>query len=153
MLARVVMIAWILSAAAPAPGLQEKASTRRHGIEVRPKKYSQTTPKEALASVLATIEGNNIAYLMAHLTDPEFVDKRVAETHQGHFEDLVAEAKTKIEENPAAVKELEQFLKAGEWQDSGNTAMVRLKDYKDRQVFFRKIGDRWFMENRQKEEK
>jgi hypothetical protein len=48
---------------------------------------------------------------------------------------------------------LEQFLKAGNWEEAANTATVKLKDLKDRQVFFRKIGNRWFMENKQKEEK
>jgi hypothetical protein len=146
--------AWVLlPAILLAQASQEKVATNRYGIELRPKKYSQQTPKGTLASVLAVIEAHDIAYLMAHLADPDFVDKRVGENHQGRFDGLVAETKIKIEDNPSSVKELEQFLRAGEWQESGTAASVRLKDLKDRQVFFRKIGDRWFMQNKQKEEK
>jgi len=131
---------------------QDPQSATRFGIEIRPKKYPQSTPKEALTSVLASIEENKIGYLLAHLADPDFVDKRVKDSHRGNFDELVKETSTKIADNPSGVKELQQFLNAGEWQESGNSAVVTLKDFKDRQIFFRKIGNRWFMENKQKEE-
>jgi hypothetical protein len=131
---------------------QDNPPATRYGIEIRPKKYPQGTPKEALTSVLAAIEENKIAYLLAHLADPEFVDKRVKDSHRGNFDEFVKETSTKIADNPSGVKELQQFLNSGEWQENGNSAAVKLKDFKDRQIFFRKIGNRWFMENKQKEE-
>jgi hypothetical protein len=143
----------VLATGIRAQGVREGAPPGRYGIEARLKKYPQGTPKEALASVLAAIEENNFSYLLAHLADPEFVDKRVKEVHRGQFDELVKEISAKIIDSPASVKQLEQFLKAGDWEDKGNTAVAKLKDLKDQQVFFRKIGNRWFMENRQKEEK
>src|SRR5262249_48925311 len=129
---------------------QGNEPAKRFGIGVRLKEYPQSTPKEALASVLATIKDNNIAYMLAQLADPEFVDKRLKELHDGKFNELVQETTSTIADNPASVKQLEQFLKAGEWEASDKSAVVKLKDFKDRQVYFRKVGDRWFMKNKQK---
>ena len=131
---------------------QEKGSTKRYGIELRLKRFPQSTPKETLASVLLAIQEKNFPYLLAELADPDFVDNRVKDNHGGSFDEFVKEASTKIADNPSGVKELEQFLQAGEWEETGNSAAVKLKDFKDRRVFFRKIGDRWFMENKQKAE-
>jgi hypothetical protein len=64
----------------------------------------------------------------------------------------VRETTTKLADNPAGVKELQRFLKEGEWEGGDTTATAKLKDVKDRQVFFRKIGSRWYLENRQKPE-
>lgn len=125
---------------------------RRYGIEANLRDFPQETPKETLASVLRAIERGRINYLLAHLTDPGFVDKRVKEVYGGDFDELVRETTRKLADNPAAVKELGRFLKEGEWEGGDTTASAKLKDVKDRQVFFRKIGRRWYLENRQKPE-
>ena len=44
------------------------------------------------------------------------------------------------------------FVREREWEAAETIASVKLKDVKDRQVFFRKIGQRWYLENRQKPE-
>jgi hypothetical protein len=130
----------------------KEAPPRRYGIEANLRDYPQETPKETLASVLRAIERGRINYLLAHLADPAFVDKRVKEVYGGDFEELVRETSRKFADNPAAVKELGRFLKEGEWEGGDTTASVKLKDLKDRQVLFRKIGSRWYLENRQKPE-
>jgi len=147
-----VLLSAVLSASLLAQAPQEKGSAKRYGIELRLKKFPQSTPKETLASVVLAIQERNFAYLLAELADPNFVDKRVKDNHGGSFDEFVKEASMKIADNPSGVKELEQFLQAGEWEETGNSATAKLKDFKDRQVFFRKIGDRWFMENKQKAE-
>jgi hypothetical protein len=125
---------------------------RRYSIEANLRDYPQETPKETLASVLRAVERGRINYLLAHLADPAFVDKRVKEIYGGNFEELVRETSRKLADNPAAVKELGRFLKEGEWEGGDTTASAKLKDLKDRQVFFQKIGPRWYLQNRQKPE-
>jgi len=125
----------------------------RYGVEARPEAYPQTTPKETLASIIAAVEQKRLDYVLAHLTDPQFVDRRVKDYYGGSFDELVREARGKFADNPALVKEFERFLKEGEWEGGdGPAATARLKDLKTRLMFFRKIDNRWFLENRQKPE-
>src|SRR5690348_9777120 len=49
----------------------------RYGIELDIKKFPQNTPKDGLGSVLKAIGEKRFDYLLAHLTDPAFVDKQV----------------------------------------------------------------------------
>jgi hypothetical protein len=149
----IVAVCLVPALAVPTYAAQDGATTKRYGIEVRPKKYPQQTAKEALASVLAAIEENQIGYLLAQLADPNYVDMRVKTVYGGNFDDFVKDASNKLADNPAEIKELQQFLKSGEWDETAETASVKLKNQSDRQVFFRKVGDRWFMENKQKQEK
>jgi hypothetical protein len=144
-----VVFVWLHGVPAQA---QQEAAPRRYGIEADLRDYPQETPKETLASVLLAIERGRINYLLAHLADPTFVDKRVKEVYGGDFDELVRETTGKLTDNPAALKELRRFLKEGEWEGGETTASVKLKDVKDRQVFFRKICQRWYLENRQKPE-
>lgn len=120
---------------------------KRYDIESDLKTYPQGTPKEALASVLKALEGKRVDYLLAHLADPQFVDQRVKE-NGGSFKELVKEATGKLVDDPSALKQLRRFLSDGEWKTEENSATVQLKDAGGRQVFLRKIGGRWFMENR-----
>ena len=144
-----VVLAWILEVPAQEP---KESPPLRYGIEANLRDYPQETPKETLASVLRAVERGRINYLLAHLADPEFVDKRVKEIYGGDFEEMVRETTGKLSDNPAALKELQRFLKEGEWDGGETAASAKLKDVKDRQVFFRKIGRRWYLENRQKPE-
>ena len=70
----------------------------------------------------------------------------------GKFDELVRETKTKLADYPASVKELERFAKEGEWQDTKDSAVAKLKDVKERQVYMKKVGNRWYFENKQKAE-
>ena len=150
---RVLVLSIALVAAVGGPAQESKeAPPRRYGIEATLRDYPQETVKETLASVLQAVERRRINYLLAHLVDPAFVDKRVKEVYGGDFEELVRETTAKLADNPAALKELQRFLKEGEWEGGETSASAKLKDVKDRQVFFRKIGRRWYLENRQKPE-
>jgi hypothetical protein len=119
---------------------------KRLGLEADFENYPQATPKEALASVIKAMQRARVEYLLAHLTDPAFVDRRIA-FHGGQFQAVVREVSRKLEEDPAARKELIRFLQDGEWDEQDGLATARLKNLPNRQVVFRKQGDRWFLDN------
>jgi hypothetical protein len=129
---------------------QPEEAPVRYGIHPRLEDFPQSTAKEALASVLSALEQNQAAYVLAQLADPDFVDRRVKDVYGGRFDELVKETTTKLADNPNTIKDLRRFLMEGEWQGSEGSASAKLKDVKDRQVFLRKVGKRWYLENRQK---
>jgi hypothetical protein len=145
MVAIIFVILGLCGAAQPA---QEAGN--RYGIYIRLQDYPQGTAKETLASVLTALDENQMAYVLAQLTNPTFVDRRVSEVYGGRFEELVKEATAKLAGNPNTIKELRRFLLEGEWQGTDTSASARVKDVKDHKVFLAKIGDRWYLENRQK---
>lgn len=124
-------------------------SAKRYGVEISPEVFPQKTPKECLASVLKAIEGKRLDYLLAHLIDPMFVDARVKALGDS-FPELIREITAKLADAPGTVKELRRYLKEGEWEEGEEATSVKLKDVKNRAVYFKKIGDRWFMENKTK---
>jgi hypothetical protein len=126
--------------------------SKRYGIEPNLELYPQSKPEETLASVLQAIERKRITYLLAHLADPDFVDNRVKKVYGGDFDEMVKETTTKLAGNPDSVKELHRFLTEGEWERGENKASASLKDIKDRKVYMRRIGKRWFLENQQQAE-
>jgi hypothetical protein len=142
----------LVVAAGLAQSKQDDIPPSRYGVIQNLAKYPQADPKQALASVLKAIEDQRVDYLLAHLADPEFVDDRVKQVYGGKFDELVRETKTKLTDYPASVKELERFAKEGEWQETKDSAVAKLKDVKERQVFMKKVGNRWYFENRQKAE-
>lgn len=127
----------------------QEPSATRYTIDVNLDAYPQKTARECLESVLKSIDSRQVDYLVAQLADPQFVDVRVKEL-AGGFKELVAETRSRMAEDPAAVKELRRFAKEGQWEESDGTATVRLKDVKTRAVFLRRVKDRWYLENRQK---
>lgn len=127
----------------------QNAPPARYGVGSDLDTYPQKTAKECFGSVLKAIEQQKLEYLLAQLADPQFVDMRV-KALSGGFRDLVQETKARLGDDPQAVKELRRFFTEGMWEDSDDTAAVKLKDVKNRTVFFRKVRDRWFLENRQK---
>lgn len=127
------------------PAAQGEKSSARYEVEAHPKSFPQGTPKEALASVLKAIDLKRIDYLLAHLSDPDWVDER-AKTYEGGFTELVKEATAQLD--PPAVKKLSRFLKEGTFEMLDGSAVVQLKDVKDRVVRLRKVGARWYLESR-----
>jgi hypothetical protein len=136
---------------AAAQDVNAKLATR-YDLRADTDNYPQATPKAALQSAVKAAEKGRYDYLVAHILDPMFVDDRIAGTKTS-FAQLVADVKTKLGEDSEALKELRRFAREGEFKDEEATSSVSLKDVKDRKVFFRKVGDRWFVENRQQDEK
>ncbi len=120
----------------------------RYGIAPNLEAYPQATAKETLASVLKAIDAGRFDYLAAQLADPDWVDERVGRLFGGRFAEQVEDTRARLD--PGTVKLLRRFLTDGEWTAAGDKESVRLKDVSDRGVFFRKKGDRWFLEHRSK---
>src|SRR5262245_49107319 len=112
----------------------------RHGVAADLKSYPQSTPKEALASVLKAVETKRIEYLLAQLADPDWVDGR---SEMEGFQELVRETTAKLA--PPAVKQLRRFLQEGEFETLDAQAVIRLKSVKDRVVRLRKLDNRWYL--------
>ena len=68
------------------------------------------------------------------------------------FREVVRDVRDTLAENPDHVREFRRFARDGVIVDAGDTSSGSLRGVADRQVFFRKDGDRWFVEDRQKAE-
>lgn len=132
----------------------------RYGFEALESKYPQKTPEDALASAIKTIETKKFDYLMAQLADPKFVDKRVEEYKKSFggkeesrillaFERLSKETEKYFQDDPLLLKDLKRFAKDGMWKKEAASAVCTLKALPGRQVFMRKVQNRWFLENKQ----
>ena len=121
--------------------------TDRYGVALDEKAYPQATPKEALRSVLKAIDAAHFDYLLAQLTDPEFVDLRVKERN-GKFDKVVEETRALYAADPEKGRTLRRFLVDGEFEEMGDAATVKVKDVKSRSVFLKRVAGRWYLENR-----
>jgi hypothetical protein len=146
---RLIVVAIVAAALAASAAVEAKSAEggTRYGVAPDLNTYPQDTPRAALASLLEAIDNKRIDYVAAQLFDPQFVDRRVKET-AGGFDDLVREANARLLDDPGPAKLFGRFLKEGDWQVEDNSATVRLKDIKDRCVYFRRQDGRWFVENR-----
>ena len=61
---------------------------------------------------------------------------------------LAEQIRRKIEDEPDNLKDLKRFAREGLIQSGGETASATLRDVKDRGLYFKKVGSRWFLENR-----
>lgn len=68
------------------------------------------------------------------------------------FREVVRDVRDTLAENPDHVRDFRRFARDGVFVDAGDTSSASLRGAVDRQVFFRKVGDRWFVEDRQKAE-
>lgn len=127
-------------------GAQDLKFTR-YNIDYDSNSFRQDSPKVALGSVIRALNDKRVDYLLAQLTDPEFVDEQVARVHAGKFDELVRAVKIKFANDPDLIKNLVRFHKEGDWKIGDTTATAKLPELKD-QIFFRYIGSRWFLENK-----
>ena len=137
---------------------------QRYGLDQDLKRFPQSNPKEALGSVLKAIGDKKFDYLLAHLADPAFVDKRVAQIAANlnpkmseadkkslAFNKLVERTVESFDEDPTKLKELQRFLKDGEWDEGDGEAVAKLKGVSARKVFMKKVPpDRWVLQDREK---
>jgi hypothetical protein len=135
--------------AAPAVGQKkDPPPAPRYGVEADLEVYPQDTAKAALASVVKAIDARRFGYLAAQLADPDAVDKRVQQLG-GQFDRYVKLVTDRLTNDPETVRELRRFSSEGEVNESGDAATVTVKEIKGRQVFLRRVGGRWFLEDRQ----
>ena len=123
------------------------ADGTRYGIAPDLKTYPQATAKETLASVIKAVENKRVDYVVAQLADPAFVDDRVKRLYGGRFAQQVEDTRARLD--PLTIKQLQRFLKDGDWQKDKDRVTVRLKDDK-RCLYFKKNNGRCFMEHRSK---
>jgi hypothetical protein len=128
------------------------AQNTRYNVDYDSNSFPQDTPKTALASVLRALNERRVDYLLAQLTDPEFVDDQVVNVYAGKFDELVKAVKMKLSNDPDILKNLARFASDGDWEMGETAASVKLKDLREK-VFFRKIGSRWFFENKKSADK
>lgn len=122
-------------------------SDKRYDQAIDLKKYPQATPKETLASFIKCVENKDIEYFVAQVAEPKWVDRRVKDLG-GHFDDVIKEARQKLVDDPATLKQLARLARDGEWKTEDDQATVSLADAPEKPVHFVKKGDRWYVENR-----
>ena len=134
----------------------------RFGFLLDEELYAQRMPAEAMRAVVTAIDRRRVDYMLAHLTDPVYVDSWVNQykkdfalgTDDGRrllaFERLARETNLYYQNDPLIVKDLRVFAREAKWTEEGDTAVgVVEKTIPARKVFMKKIGERWFLENRQ----
>jgi hypothetical protein len=143
----VLLTALAFATLLPGQAAKESDPGRRYGYDADLATYPQKTPQETLGSVLKAIENKRIAYLMAQLAEPGYVDERVQKVHAGKFDGLVNETTEKVARDPGVIRKMRRYLSDGMWDTQGNSASAQIKAVPER-VFFKKIGNRWFFENK-----
>jgi hypothetical protein len=68
------------------------------------------------------------------------------------FTQLVKDVTQKLTDDPQSVKDIRQILRDGSFADADPVASATHTDVKNRSLFFKRIGERWYLENRQTEE-
>jgi hypothetical protein len=142
----ILMGMMVLPSVLPADGPKDTDGPR-FGVPLNLSDYPQGTPEQSLHSVLKAIESKRLDYLVAQLSDPAFIDRRV-KLFGGRFQDQVDDTAARLD--AGAVKLLTRYAKEGAWSKADKEAMVSLKDVNDRFVFFHKLGDRWYLDHRSK---
>lgn len=172
----------------------------RYGVAFKVRVYLQSSPKEALNSLIEATDKGDYSYVVAHLLEPAYVDGQVAERAKqaypqivaglaalrdfqqqnldkvapesrvpvdaakfreraladsaaAGFKQLVKDVQAKFAEDPETMIALRTFRRGGQYPEAGDTAKLDHPDIKNRSLFMKKIGDRWYIENRQVEEK
>jgi hypothetical protein len=65
------------------------------------------------------------------------------------FKRLQGDLREKLTDDPQSVKDLRRIAREGTFADADASASATHPEVKGRALFFKKLGDRWFLENRQ----
>ncbi|MSQ94883.1 MAG: hypothetical protein EXR98_10065 [Gemmataceae bacterium] len=151
----------ILCAASSAQDEVKKKAPRRFGFDADDITFPQQTPKEAMNSIAKALERKKVDYLLAHLADAIYVDYWVDQykddfplgKEEGKrllaFDRLARETTLYFQNDPLIVKDLRTFAKLAEWKEDEGIAVGTVETIPARKVFLKKIGDRWFLQNKQ----
>ena len=151
----------LLGAFSAAANEPKKKAPQRFGFDVDETTFPQKNPADAMKSIGIALDRKKVDYLLAHMADPNFVDSWV-ETYkqdflQGKeegkrllaFDRLVRETNLYFQNDPLIAKDLRIFAKEAKWAEEGDLATGTVDTIPARKVFLKKIGDRWFLENKQ----
>jgi hypothetical protein len=156
-----VLIGLTLPAVAQEEGPAPDRLAQRYGMQVNPLSYPQKTPEEALKAVVRALEKKSMEYLLAQLADPKFVDGRIAEYRQAiptgseqgkiflAFDRLQRETEDHFFADPQLLRELRILARDAKWDTTENQATGAAEAIPGHKVYLRRIGERWFLENRQ----
>jgi hypothetical protein len=75
----------------------------------------------------------------------------VQRSRERAFKQLANDVSDKLRDDPQALRDLKKILREGTFEDTPTGAKATHPDVKDQALFFRKIDDRWFLENRQED--
>jgi hypothetical protein len=139
-------------------------TTTRFGIDLDLDTFPQKTPQVALTSVLRALAEKRFDYLIAQLADPAFVQskmklykstmpKALAEESKDvlAFQRLVKATAEHFRDDPTKIRELARYVKDGEWKVEDTRASASYKLLPARKVFLKKIGERWYLEDSDKD--
>jgi len=141
--------------------VKKKGPERRFGFDVDEVTYPQKAPAEAMKSIIVALDRKRVDYLLAQLADPIYVDYWVERYKKDFtlgkedgkrllaFDRLTRETNLYFENDPLLVKELRTFSREAKWAEEGESAVGTVEKIPARKVFLKKIGERWFFENRQ----
>jgi hypothetical protein len=194
---KVLTLAVLLAAVSLTATGQDEPPPARYGVPPNLGLFPQDTPKAALTSAVRAIEQGRTDYLAAHLIDPAFIDRMVADRARllekrveadlravqevqrlnppplaeripadprGFAEAVRRDAERRafllvtrdirgtLIENPDHLRDLRRFAREGQITDAGETASAALRAVADRQVFFRRVGDLWYVQDRKQPE-
>jgi hypothetical protein len=143
---------------------EAKAAKKRFGFDFNPLLYPQDGPEKTVQSIVKALDAKRYDYLLAQIADPKYIDQKVAEykdlfpkkaDEQARaflaFDRLVRETATHFSEDPLLLKELRQFAQKDKamWEEKEDRVVGSVDSIAAHKVFLRKIGDRWFLENKQ----
>lgn len=81
-----------------------------------------------------------------------FADLIVQRSRERAFKQLIRDVEQKLLEDPQSLKDMKKILRDGVFTDEpGGGAKAVHPEVKNRALYFKKIGDRWFLENRQED--
>ncbi len=84
--------------------------------------------------------------------DPkEFRALATVKARERGYKQLLKEIEDKLKEDPQTIKDMRKLARDGTFAEAEPTASVAHESVKGRTLYFRKIGDRWFIENKQEE--
>jgi hypothetical protein len=142
----------IVVTAAAAQDKKAEAPAARYGIAADPETYPQVSAKQTLASIAKALERKRIEYVLAHLTNPDYVDDAVQKLG-GKLDELVAAVGAHMADHPKETQALIRILKEGAVDETGTTAKATHKDVPGRQITLVQRDGRWFMNNENEGEK
>jgi hypothetical protein len=159
-LATLTAIVWMVGLSTAQDDAKKKPP-ERFGFAVDDVVYPQKTPAEAMKSVVTAYDRKRVDYMLAHLIDSAYVDYWIIEyshdikagKEEGRrllaFERLTGATNLYYQNDPLIVKDLRVFAREAKWTDEGDVAIGTVEAIPARKVFMKKIGERWFLENRQ----
>lgn len=134
----------------------------RFKIDLDLRNFPQATPEDTLKSVVRAINTKNMDYLMAHLADPVYVDFQIDRIKMDFakgsdsakilvaFDKVVQQLRSHFQQDPSLIQELRKLNEKAQWEVGNDTAIARMPNVLNRAAYFKKINNRWYLENRRR---